>query len=369
MTKKLMGCPAWLGLSEDRTSFVFMPERAKIVRRIFELSIAGFGGYTIAMQLNEKNVPVFGPSPKWDQSTIHNMLRNRATIGEYQPGKYRDKKDVPIDETPIPNFYPPVIEEKIFKAAQEARQRNLASGRGRKGRLITNLFSGLPTCSYCGGRMKFHSNGQAKSLICQAVLEGTGCYRFGWSYGDFENSFFEFLDKNDADLKLSEELQRLRVGIQTQSQREIYDARVEISQILKTIVLKLTIASAGASPQSSQPDARIRRDHPKRYFTAIFSDSSLRIGYPAISPHVRSTRKFNSVDLSKSLGLSPRQGTLTALLAEGVSLTLAAEKLGMTLATARWHLREIFRKTNSHSQIDLVSLAEKTCPPKSVNEL
>jgi hypothetical protein len=96
MTKKLMGCPAWLGLSEDRTSFVFMPERAKIVRRIFELSIAGFGGHNIAKQLNEKNV-----------------------------------------------------EEKIFKAAQEARQRNLAPGRGRKGRLITNVFSGLPTCSYC----------------------------------------------------------------------------------------------------------------------------------------------------------------------------------------------------------------------------
>jgi hypothetical protein len=42
MIKKLMGCPAWLGLSEDRASFVFIPDRAKIVQRIFELSIAGF---------------------------------------------------------------------------------------------------------------------------------------------------------------------------------------------------------------------------------------------------------------------------------------------------------------------------------------
>jgi DNA-binding CsgD family transcriptional regulator len=364
MTKKLMGCPAWLGLSGDRTSFVFMPERAKIVRRIFELSIAGYGGYTIARILNEKKVPVFGRSPKWDQSTIHNMLRNRATIGERQPGKYRNKNEIPIS-----NFYPPVIEESVFNAAQEARQRNLASGRGRKGRLITNLFSRLPTCSYCGSRMKFHSKGQAKSLVCQAVLEGTGCYRFGWSYSNFESSFFDFLDKNEPDLKLSEELQRLRKGIQTLSSPEIYDARAEISQILKTIVVKLTIASAGASPQSSQPDARIRRDHPKRYFSAVFSDRSLRTGYPLIPPHVRSTRKFDPVDLSKSLGLSPRQGTLTALLAEGETLTFAAEKLGMTLATARWHLREIFRKTNLHSQADLVSLAEKTSVPTSVNEL
>jgi DNA-binding CsgD family transcriptional regulator len=368
MTKKLMGCPAWLGLSEDRTSFIFIPERAKIVRRIFELSIAGFGGYTIAKQLNEKKVPSFGPSANWDQSTIHNMLRNRATLGEYQPGKHRKKKDAPVDGTTIPNFYPPVIEENIFKAAQEARQRNLVSGRGRKGRLITNLLSALPTCSYCGSRVKFHSNGQAKSLICRTVLEGGDCYRFGWSYKNFEHSLFEFLDKSKADKKFSEQLQHLQVGIQSQSEREIYDARAEISQILKAIVLKLTIASAGASPPRNKPNARIRRDHPKRYFTAIFSDGSLRTGWPASSPEVPSVRKFSSTDLSKSLGLSPRQGTLTALLAEGESLTLAAKKLDMTLATARWHLREIFRRTHSHSQGELVSLAERTCPPNCGDE-
>lgn len=362
MIKKLMGCPAWLGLSEDRASFVFIPDRAKIVERIFELSIAGFGGYTIAKQLNAKGVPAFGPSPKWDQSTIHNMLRNRATIGEYQPGKYRNKNLEPIDQKPIQNYYPRVIEESVFEAAQKARQQNLASGRGRKGRLITNVFEDLPTCFYCGSRMKFHSNGPAKSLICQTVLEGGGCYRFGWSYGDFEKSVFEFLDKCGGDRGLSEQLENLRVGTQKQSEREIYDARSEILQILKAIVLKLTIASAGASPPSSNPDARIRRDHPKRYFTATFSDGSLRTGYPIIPLHVSSIRKFSSVDLSKSLGLSPRQGTLTALLAEGESLTLAAEKLGMTLATARWHLKEIFRRTNSHSQIELVSLAERACP-------
>src|SRR5258708_9633092 len=86
MIKKLMGCPGWLKLSEDRTSFIFDPEKAEIVRKIFEASISGLGGYTIAKQLDAKKVPAFGPSPKWDQSTIHNMLRNRATIGEHQNG-------------------------------------------------------------------------------------------------------------------------------------------------------------------------------------------------------------------------------------------------------------------------------------------
>jgi hypothetical protein len=51
MTRKLRACPGWLGLSEDRTSFVFLRDRAEIVRKIFELSVAGLGGYTIAKQL------------------------------------------------------------------------------------------------------------------------------------------------------------------------------------------------------------------------------------------------------------------------------------------------------------------------------
>jgi DNA-binding CsgD family transcriptional regulator len=367
MTKKLMGCPAWLTLSEDRTYFVFMPERAKIVRRIFELSIAGFGGYTIAKQLDAKNVPAFGPSPKWNQSTIHNMLRNRATIGEYQPRKHRDKNQIPIDKKPILNYYPPVIEEGIFNAAQEARQRNLASGRGRKGRLITNLFAGVTTCSYCGSQVKFHSNGKAKSLICKTVLEGSGCYRFGWSYRDFENSFFECLEKNETNSRFSEQLAQLRIAIEKQAEHDIYDARSEIAQFIRAIVSTLTIASAGAAPPNSKPNARIRRDHPKRHFTATFPDGSSRIGYPVISTP-RKIREFSSFDLSKSLNLTPRQGALTALVAEGESLTRAAEKLGMTLETARWHLRDIFRRTNTHSQIDLVTLAERTCPPNREHE-
>jgi DNA-binding CsgD family transcriptional regulator len=364
MAKKFKKAPGWLGLSEDRTSFVYIPERAQIVRQIFDLSIAGMGGYTIAKLLNSKNVPAFGTSKRWDQSTIHNMLSSRATIGEYQRKQTIEGKEYPAGD-PVPGYYPPVIDENLFQAAQEARQRNLATGRGRKGRLVTNLFAGLPTCSYCGSPVKFHSNGNAKSLICKAVLEREKCFRFGWSYGDFENSFFESFNATEALPQFSEQLVKLRAGMQKQSQDEIFGARVEIAGIVKAGVTELTIASAGISPPSSQPGGLIRRNHPMRFFTAILFDGSSRVGYPIVTPPLRSNRKFDSVELSKSLRLSPQQGVLAALLAEGQSLTVAAEKLSVTLATARWHLREIFKRTDTHSQIDLVSLAETKCPPRA----
>jgi DNA-binding CsgD family transcriptional regulator len=162
----------------------------------------------------------------------------------------------------------------------------------------------------------------------------------------------------------SEQLSKLLAGLQKQSQDEIYGARVEIARIVKAGVSKLTIASAGTPPPSSQLVGPIRRNHPKRCFSAVFADGSLRTGYPTIPAPVRPIRKFDSVEVSKLLRLSPRQGALTALLAEGDSLTIASEKMGMTLATARWHLREIFKRTETHSQIDLVSLTEMTCPPE-----
>jgi len=77
MAKKIKNAPGWLGLAEDRESFVYLPDRAKIVREIFDLSISGFGGYAIANLLNQKKIPGFGSSKRWDQSTIHNMLSSR----------------------------------------------------------------------------------------------------------------------------------------------------------------------------------------------------------------------------------------------------------------------------------------------------
>jgi hypothetical protein len=283
MSRKLSACPGWLKLSEDRTSFILPADRAEIVRRIFEASIAGLGGYTIAKQLNAKKVPPFGPSPKWDQSTINNMLRNRATIGEHQPKRYRNRKAFPEGD-PIPDYYPVVIEESLFQAAQIARQKNLASGRGRKGRLVTNLFAGLTTCAYCAGPVRFHSNGNAKSLICSKVIQQLGCYRMAWSYRDFENSFFDFLKTHESAPALGpgeqEALAKLGMLIRAITGPEVYDARMGIAITLKATVLELKIASAGAAPIVGKLGARIRRDGPERYFEVKFRGGSTHRGFP-----------------------------------------------------------------------------------------
>ena len=72
-------------------------------------------------------VPGFGQSEKRDQSTIHNMLRNRAAVGEFQKRRNLNGKETPVGE-PVPNYYPAVIDEDLFRVAQGARVEKL-SGR------------------------------------------------------------------------------------------------------------------------------------------------------------------------------------------------------------------------------------------------
>lgn len=366
MTKKIMNTPGWLALNEDRTAFVYLPDRAEVVREIFNLSIGGLGGYSIAKLLNSRNVPAFGTSGRWDQSTIHNMLTSRATIGEYQKKQKIKGKEYPVGKS-VSGYYPPVVDEETFEAAQIARRRNLSSGRGRKGRFVTNLFAGLTKCAYCNSPVKFHRNGPSMSLICANVLEGSNCFRFGWPYQDFERSFFAFFQEPSFNPKLFQLLVRLK-STDKQEEEQIYEARMEIAHTLRSLVSFVTIAAAGGNPAASKAGALIRRNHPDRFFSVMFSDGSSRTGYAVSAPKATSP-VFNPEQLSKSLGLSPRQATLTARLSEGETLARIATELGMTLSTARWHLREVFRRTSSHSQSELVNLATRVCHPGSFSDL
>jgi Recombinase len=270
--KKISACPSWLSLSDDRTSFVFLPERAKVVQKIFELCIGGLGSYAIANWLNRQNIPAFGRSPTWDHTTIDNMLRSKATLGEYQPRSFAggSKKGVPNGD-PIPNYYPAVINEATFQAAQQARKRNLVSGRGRKGENITNLFGGLTRCFYCGSPVKFHSNGDAKSLMCSRVIDGAGCIRAAWSYKDFESAVLQFLVHPTLSTAMPDETQlvtgRLAEKIKSLAATDDkYSVRSEILVDLKSLVSELRLACAGPTPVPTLPDAIVRRDDPKRFF-------------------------------------------------------------------------------------------------------
>lgn len=60
--------------------------------------------------------------------------------------------------------------------------------------------------------------------------------------------------------------------------------------------------------------------------------------------------------LTESFHLTPREANVADLLASGSDPACIARTLGISLDTVRTHLKHVYRKTNTHSQCDVVRL-------------
>ena len=149
--------PAWLALSKDRSRYDVIPERAEVIRSIFEDAASGIGMYRIALRLNVSKTPTFNPSNGWHQSYVAKILANRAVLGEFQPHKRDDAdKQVP-DGDVIEGYFPPIISAELFYRAKDGKSQRRVSGKGRKGASYTNVFNGVLKCAYCNSTVKFEN--------------------------------------------------------------------------------------------------------------------------------------------------------------------------------------------------------------------
>ncbi|MDU4747632.1 MULTISPECIES: recombinase family protein [Pantoea] len=150
-TGKIMSrrCVAWLRVSEDGKSFEQIPENVKAVQRVFQLRLDGLSHVKIAKQMNEEGFVTLNQfrskTGEWSQSTITDLLSNRAVIGYKVPSKSTVVKGV----QEIPGYYPAVIKQDQFFAVQQLKE---DSGRRPSSDkpLLTNLFKGVMRCAKCG---------------------------------------------------------------------------------------------------------------------------------------------------------------------------------------------------------------------------
>jgi DNA-binding CsgD family transcriptional regulator len=77
---------------------------------------------------------------------------------------------------------------------------------------------------------------------------------------------------------------------------------------------------------------------------------------------VRSYARLDASTIGHALALTDREADVAALLAEGMSLVDIARKLRLQVATTRVHLRNIFEKTGTRRQAELVALLGRLRP-------
>ena len=159
----------------DKEQWYIDEPAAEVVRKIFNLCIAGKGPTQIAKQLERDKILVpsayydtvgrkhNNPTPAniygWSSSTVKNILCNQQYTGCTVNGKsttvsykvhkkiFNDKEDYQV----IPNTQDAIIDEQVWLRVQELRnnkRRNTATGR-------QSLFAGLIFCADCGSKLYF----------------------------------------------------------------------------------------------------------------------------------------------------------------------------------------------------------------------
>lgn len=193
--------PIWLKLSEDRSSFELIPERAAVLRAIFDEADLGKGSLQIARRLNQEGVPTFAPSKGWYESYVSKVLTNRAVLGEFQPHHYVGGKRVPRGE-PVSDYFPAIVSREQFERIQAGRAIRRLKGSGRKGRNNINLFQGVARCGYCNGRMMIVNKGDGPKggvyLRCDNARRGADCKASNWPLDHFETAFLWFIEELDV---------------------------------------------------------------------------------------------------------------------------------------------------------------------------
>ena len=170
---------------EKREHWLVDEEAAEVVRRIFSLTLEGYGPYQIACKLSADRIeipvvhlarfnegvnrskPVKDPYG-WGASTIVNILKKREYLGHtinFKTRKhFKDKKSHYVSEdewTIFENTHEAIIDQQTFDLVQKIRSnvRRYPNGWGEAAPL-----TGLLYCADCGGKMYVHRTNNGKRI-------------------------------------------------------------------------------------------------------------------------------------------------------------------------------------------------------------
>ena len=164
----------------DSKHWIVDDEAAQVVRRVYSMTLEGFGTEQIATQLEKDGVltpraywltkgikrPGKGkqqPPTKWNSSTITKILSLQEYCGDILNFKtysksYKNKKRIDNDRenwVVFQDVHEAIIERAVYEQVQQKR------GKIRKRRTNNgehNMFSGLLVCADCGSNLHFHFN-------------------------------------------------------------------------------------------------------------------------------------------------------------------------------------------------------------------
>ena len=175
---KPYGGSSMLGYKLEKGRFTVVPEEAEIVRKIFDLYLAGNGFCKIARILTNDGIKSY-TGKAWNKSTLGEIISNVTYTGNLHLQKtYREnhmtKKTMKNKgEKPlyiVEGNHEPIISQEIFDKAQEIRKVK-AVGKSGKRNGPAYPFTGLIYCGECGHLFKHKVTKYYESWCCSQYDE------------------------------------------------------------------------------------------------------------------------------------------------------------------------------------------------------
>lgn len=244
--------------NEARDQWLVDPEAADVVKRIFAMTIDGYGPYQIASKLKSEKVLIpsaylaqhgegvnknktFKDVYGWGSSTICNILEKREYLGHtinFKTRKhFKDKKShyVPEDEwTIFENTHEAIIDQQTFDLVQKIRGnvRRYPDGWGEAAPL-----TGLLYCADCGGKMYVHRTNNGKRIsqyTCSQYTKvpcGTLCKTQHRINEDVVLSLVSEMLKAIADYAKHDRAEFVRVVQEAQSSQQTAEVRKQRTRL------------------------------------------------------------------------------------------------------------------------------------------
>lgn len=175
---KPYGGSSMLGYKLEKGRFTVVPEEAEIVRKIFDLYLAGNGFCKIARILTNDGIKSY-TGKAWNKSTLGEIISNVTYTGNLHLQKtyrenhmtkktMRNKGEKPLYI--VEGNHEPIISQEIFDKAQEIRKAK-AVGKSGKRNGPAYPFTGLIYCGECGHLFKHKVTKYYESWCCSQYDE------------------------------------------------------------------------------------------------------------------------------------------------------------------------------------------------------
>ena len=178
--------------------WIIEEEAAEVVRRIFQLSLDGYGVEQIASTLSKEQIltPIYYWKSKglnrggiksdrephrWHVSTVASILAKQEYCGDIinhktysKTFKLKKRFDNP-DKSIHKNIHEPIIERAVWELIDAKRKDKKRKRPNKNG--IKNMFSGLLSCADCGSNLWFNinsSNPNIKFFACSNHTSNRG---------------------------------------------------------------------------------------------------------------------------------------------------------------------------------------------------